>query len=119
VEFLEGKTVTSEHDIKAAIRAFLERSGFFVINLATGRLKTADGKRWVSVGKKGAADIIGCLTDGRFIAVEVKAPNGKLSPEQQDFIALISGLGGVSIVAKSVEEVAGELKRRGYLSELF
>jgi hypothetical protein len=110
---------TPEHEIKSAIRNFLERSGFFVINLATGRLKTSDGKRWVSFGKKGAADLIGCLPDGRFIAVEVKAPQGRLSPEQQAFLDKIAGLGGVAIVAYSVEDAVGELKQRGYLNELF
>jgi hypothetical protein len=116
----KGKnSMTPEHEIKDAIRAFLENNGFFVINLATGRLRTADGKRWVSVGKKGAADLIGCLPDGRFIAGEVKAPNGRLSPEQQAFLEKIAGLGGLAIFAKSVEDVADALKRGGYLLELF
>jgi hypothetical protein len=53
----------------------------------------------------GVADILGILKDGRFLAIEVKSPTGKVPPHQQLFLDEISGRGGVAFVARSVEEV--------------
>jgi hypothetical protein len=54
---------------------------------------------------KGSSDLVGLLRgSGRFVALEVKAPNGKISDEQRMFLALIRQLGGVAAVVRSVEE---------------
>jgi hypothetical protein len=42
---------------------------------------------------------------GRFLAIEVKRPGNKASPEQQQFIDTINEAGGLAFVARSVEEV--------------
>jgi hypothetical protein len=42
---------------------------------------------------------------GRFLAIEVKRPGGKATPEQQQFIDTINQAGGLAFVARSVEEV--------------
>jgi hypothetical protein len=52
------------------------------------------------------SDIIGCrLKTGRFLAIEVKRPGGKPTPEQQQFIDTINHAGGLAFVARSIEEV--------------
>jgi len=42
-------------------------------------------------GKKGSADILGCLLGGKFLAVEYKAPAGRLAPEQSAFLEKVRG----------------------------
>lgn len=54
---------------------------------------------------KGVADILGCLPDGRFLAIEVKTPKGRLTPEQRLFLGQIQASGGVSFVARSIDDV--------------
>lgn len=56
-------------------------------------------------GKRGVADIIGLLPSGRFLAVEVKAPN-KLkgqSEVQKEFQAEIEKNGGIYLLVDSAE----------------
>jgi hypothetical protein len=53
----------------------------------------------------GWPDITACLPSlGRFLGVEVKAPGGRQSPEQKLMQARIEALGGLYILAHSVEE---------------
>jgi hypothetical protein len=66
---------------------------------------------------KGSSDIIGVLPDGRFLAVEVKARHGRLSPEQSMFIEKVRSLGGVAVVARSFRELDAALRREGYADE--
>ena len=73
----------------------------------TGAFAIGEGKnkRFVSFGKKGNPDIIGYLTNGRFLGIEVKRPSGKLSPEQKEFIDKAKKGGAVVFVARSVSDV--------------
>jgi hypothetical protein len=68
-------------------------------------------------GKVGSSDIIGLLPDGKFLAVEVKTPHGRLSPEQSAFLEKVRGLGGVAIVARSFRELDAALRREGYADD--
>lgn len=61
--------------------------------------------------KKGVADIIGILPGGKILAIEVKSKKGRLSPEQKIFLDEISNRGGVSLVARSVEDVEAVLSK--------
>ena len=45
------------------------------------------------------------MKDGRFIAIEVKAPNGRLSTYQELFRDRLTQAGGVYIEARSLEDV--------------
>jgi len=69
------------------------------------------------VGGNGGADLLGMLTVDLehpvrrvavFLAVEVKAATGRLSPEQQLFGALVERAGGVFIVARSVDDFVSQ-----------
>jgi len=72
---------------------------------------TRIGNRFVRFGFTGCPDVLGQLRDGRLVGVEVKAPKGKLSPEQGIFIERIRGAGGVAFVAHDCRDVARELKQ--------
>ena len=60
----------------------------------------------ITTNKRGTPDVLACL-DGRFIAIEVKAP-GKMSTvsELQQFqLDKIAATGGIAIAADNLEKV--------------
>lgn len=62
-------------------------------------------KHWGGpMGYPGVADIIGCYR-GRMIAIELKSPTGKVTPDQERFIQNVNDAGGIGFVAKSLDEV--------------
>ena len=62
------------------------------------------GKRFVTFGFKGCSDLVGQMKDGRFLAIEVKKPRGKTTKEQRKFIELVQTNGGVSGIARSIDD---------------
>lgn len=64
-----------------------------------------DGKRFVRFGWTGCSDVLGQLRDGRFLAVEVKAPGGKASDAQQLFLDRVRSAGGAAFIATSAADV--------------
>ena len=76
------------------------------MNVGAMKLTDQSGKqRFVRFGFTGCSDIIGQLNDGRFLAIEVKSPSGRVSAAQTAFLAMVSDNHGVSGVARSVEDV--------------
>ncbi len=67
-----------------------------------------------NAGRNGVADILGCLPDGRFLAIECKAGKGKLSPAQIEFQRDIVRSDGLHIVARSIDDVIAVLAENGY-----
>lgn len=74
--------------------------------------------KWLSRGMvacglcRGSSDLIGIYKPtGRFFALELKAPQGKLEEEQALFLALIVKMGGFAAVARSMLEVREALER--------
>ena len=67
------------------------------------------GGRFVRFGWPGCSDLIGMLQDGRLLAVECKAPAGKVRAEQAEFLALVRRFGGVAFVARDCRDVLREL----------
>lgn len=55
----------------------------------------------------GIPDIIICY-EGYFIAVECKAPNGKLTPPQKNELTSIANSGGYTMVVRSYEDFINE-----------
>lgn len=60
----------------------------------------------------GSSDLIGVVTSERtvcgvFLAMELKTPTGRVSKEQEQWIAIVNARGGVGRVVRSVDE-AGE-----------
>lgn len=69
------------------------------------------GGRFIRFGFVGCPDVLGQLRDGRVLGVEVKAPKGKLRPEQAVFLERIRLGGGMAFVARDCRDVIRELNR--------
>lgn len=54
---------------------------------------------------KGLSDIVGQLVDGRFLAIEVKRPSGRVTEDQDGFLAAVNKHHGLAFVARSVADV--------------
>lgn len=60
----------------------------------------------------GSADLIGLvLKTGQFLAVEVKTPIGRLSPEQKAWLETIRRFGGIAEVMRTVEDAEAFVRR--------
>lgn len=67
--------------------------------------------RLVRAGIKGQADISGILAPaGRRVEIECKSATGRQSPEQKRWQAMIESLGGIYVLARSVEDVERALR---------
>lgn len=97
----------SEKKIKGLILEYLERIGVQAWNNPRGQAVLKWGGVIRYGGKPGASDIIGYLPDGRFLAIETKAEDGKnkASKEQREFIDAVNRSNGVGIIAKNLDEV--------------
>lgn len=63
----------------------------------------------------GISDILACI-NGRFVAIEVKKPDGgELSALQKLKLKQIEKSGGIGIVARSVQEVRDRLERENII----
>lgn len=80
-----------EQKIQARILKELKKHGIWAVKIITAN-------------RNGVPDILACW-EGKFIAIEVKRPGGKLAVLQQIQIDRINAAGGVAIVATSWEEV--------------
>ena len=69
------------------------------------------GNRFIRFGWPGCSDVIGQMRDGRFLACEVKAPRGKLRPEQAVFLSQVTAAGGVGFMAHDCRDVHRELNQ--------
>ena len=110
-----GMSRASESEIQAAILEYLERcsSVAFAHRQNTGQTKYTDRhgeERWVRYGWVGCSDIIGFMTDGRFLAIECKSARGTSTPEQVAFLQAVHAAGGVAILARSVDDVIEGIK---------
>jgi hypothetical protein len=80
------------------------------INTGVFRPARKDGSTgFVRAGFKGCSDVIGQLTTGQFLAIEVKRPSGKTTPEQQAFLQQVAAHGGIALVARSADDVIAAL----------
>ncbi len=94
----------SESEILQAIRLEMGKmNDVLIFRNSVGGLYDKNG-RFVRYGLGvGSSDLIG-LFRGRFLAIEVKRPGGKRSPEQINFIEVIRRAGGLAGFAESVEQ---------------
>mgnify|MGYP001576709913 FL=1 len=97
------KSVTlllSEKDITRQIRDYLKALGIF------------HWKNHQGLGSApGVSDILG-IYKGKPLAIEVKAPKGKLTEKQKIFLDNWSREGGLAIVAWSIDDVIKGLEDR-------
>lgn len=93
---MEGQTIskkTLEKHIENQIKRYLDNLGVWYMKVHGSMYQ-----------KAGVPDILCCIK-GTFVAIEVKRPNGIISPLQQFNIDEIHKNGGVAFVAYSVEDV--------------
>lgn len=103
-----------------AILQFLALHRIPAWRINTGAVKIE--RRFLRFGAVGMSDIIGLRAThadslmgkpvilGRFLAIEVKAAKGKVTPAQQAFLDRVQAAGGKAFVARSVADVARELE---------
>ena len=94
----------TEHTIQNEIRVALTENGYTVFRANVGKVKTADG-RWFDTGlPKGHPDLYGFRPDGKIFYIEVKNANGRVRPEQKQFIETVKARGALAGIARSVED---------------
>jgi hypothetical protein len=97
-----------ERDIQSAILALLHARGVVAWKAGAGAFRVGD--RYVKMGHRGVADIIGVLPPaGRLLAVEVKRSGATPTGEQHAFLFSVRQAGGLAFVAHSTDDVAKEL----------
>lgn len=103
----------TEQDIQKAIIDYLKIKKFIVFkHRNVGIYKKSTGKYIpLSFGEKGISDVIACSPQGTFVAIEVKKPKGKPTPEQTDFLKRIRKNGGIGIFAYSLDNVTEVFER--------
>lgn len=99
--------MTSERDIQTAIRLALGQMPDVVLwRNNVGRAGMVEFGLAV-----GASDLIGIGPGGRFLALEVKTPRGRVRPEQVTFKALVGRYGGVAEVVRSVDDAVAVVEQ--------
>lgn len=78
-----------EKKYEEKLKRWLKKEGIWYVKYWGGGVYT----------RTGVPDILACA-GGRFLAIEVKSDSGKLSPEQQEQMALIRQAGGECIVSR-------------------
>lgn len=105
----------TEAQILDAIRLDLgSADGLVLWRNSCGFVEHGGRKIRYGVGSPGGADLIGCYR-GRFLAVEIKTPTGRQSPEQRTFQGCVELNGGEYVVLRSVKDARewlADLRRR-------
>lgn len=110
--------MVSENDLKKSIVDYLKLMVFMAwVQNVGGMVVTAkSGKqRFVRFGFVGLSDILCVLPGGRFMVVETKRLDNTASQAQKDFLADVDRLGGISILAYSLDDVTVRLKKEGII----
>ena len=107
------KKNTPEADTQRAILDYLAmRPDVYAMRVNSGKFQMAHGG-WFQAAPTGTSDIIGWWQRegfAVFLAIEVKAGNGKASIPQLEFISRVNAAGGCAFVARSVDDVIEKLK---------
>jgi hypothetical protein len=101
-----------ETDIQAAILDYLRLRGHFCFrlnNIPSTFVDRHGERQFRALSKysiKGVPDIMLVRKPtGRVFGIEVKTPDGKVSPEQADFGRKLIEAGGEYIIARSIDDV--------------
>jgi hypothetical protein len=102
----------TEKELENKILGYLVNRGIFCFKVETqGTFDSRFGayRKGSVYHIRGVSDICGILNDGRFLAIEVKTPTGRVSPEQTFFINKINKKGGLAFIARNIEDVEKNL----------
>ena len=96
---------TSESVVLRACLDYLRIKGHLVARINNWAFETRSGG-WVrTTDIPGIADIIGVAINGKALAVECKASNGRLRKQQEIFKAAWIARGGIYVLAKGIEDL--------------
>ena len=105
---------TPEAAVLSACLRYLSARGIVAWrnNKGAGRFRNkSGGERFLRFGgPDGAPDIVGYMPDGRALFVECKASDGRIRPEQQEFIARARKAGCVAVIVRSLDELIAALE---------
>ncbi len=106
-----------ETDLKLAVVAYLQALGFiaWVQNVGGVKFRSGGRQRFVRFGFAGLSDILCILPGGRFLVVETKILDNVASQAQKDFMADVERMGGIAVLAYSLDDVDERLKREGII----
>lgn len=96
---------TPEGEIKAAVKRYIERNGWYWCAVQGG-----------AYSKPGDPDLIACV-GGRFVGIEAKTSDGRQSPVQKARQRQIEDAGGVYLIVRSLDDLTAGLWRNGLLPE--
>lgn len=100
-----------ESDIQRLIMLALSEAGCVIWRNNVGVLKNSAGipiKFGLCVG---SSDLVGIAPGGQFLAVEIKTPTGRATPEQLRFIDAVRKRGGIAGIARSPGEALALLSQ--------
>lgn len=97
---------TKENQVQKEVLRYLKAQGVFCWrNNNTAVYDQRLGFYRAFDGLKGVGDILGILSDGRFLSVECKSSTGKASPDQILFVKRCTLLGGLCVIVHSLDEM--------------
>lgn len=100
----------TEQDIQSLIRVELSKTGkVFRTNSGTAYDRFGNV---IKLLPKGFPDLLYFGKDGRMAFIEVKTPTGKVRPEQEAFLTMMSGYGFKTGVARSVKDAVDIINGR-------
>jgi len=91
-----------EAEIQLQIEQAFDRMGVLYIRHNPARFSSF-GRRKLKDDERGVPDLVLCV-GGRFIGMEVKTPEGRVSEDQKRFEQRTEAAGGRYVVVTSVEE---------------
>ncbi len=101
----------TESQIETRILNFLKKAGVYCWRDRQDRRgKPNFGRGYI---KNGTPDIIGILSDGTFLGIEVKKPGGKVRKEQEEFLITALSKGAVSMIVDNEDDVIEFFAKRG------
>ena len=105
---------TQERDVLRACRQVLKEAGIWHRRLdGTGKvISSGNGEARMIPGEMAGLPDLLCCHDGLLMAIEVKAPGGRLSPAQYATLRGIFVAGGIAMVCCSAERLSTWLKTR-------
>jgi hypothetical protein len=116
-----ARVTTTESPVVHDCLEWLAKQRVFAWRNNTGAIVL--DRRLIRYGHPGSSDILGILDDrfrcpesgrslaGVLLCVECKSPTGRQSTDQKLFERIVSGRGGVYVLARSDTELADKLRR--------
>jgi len=95
----------TEAEIQKVVLAYLERHKRVALVWRSNTGAVQIENRFVRFGKPGVPDILGCLKDGRFLAIEVKRGKNIATKTQAEFLEKVRRAGGVAGVVRCLQDV--------------